>query len=893
MTPRVSHNNTDPSKPPTTAKYQWTKCDILQYNTSIRQDIDNIIVAEGASIDATLQTLTELLHCAAKASTPVIKQQKRKSCMVWSEEINNKLKKSKSALHEWQDAGRPPKPHALQQAKYRASKALRSSIRRETAQRRENLIEEINSASSFDQKLFFKLINSHKHTGPTTEIYYDNQIASSTEELLDVWSNHFATLAKPSTNSNFDPSFKEVAADVVLLAETLYQAEDSRHEFHPITLGETLAALKKLNLSKSPDAFGLTAEHLKLAPPQLMLKITDIFNVVLQRGRIPDALRMGFIVPVPKSGRDPHYVDSYRGITITPVLSKLLEHTLLARIHLDQAQMQFGFTKGKTPLLAALAVTEHIAESKDSKQPLYLTALDVRKAFDVVDHEILKFRLLTCIKDPYVWSVVSDMLTGAEAKVRINGSFGPNFAVQQGVGQGRILSTLEYKIYLNPLLHSLENLGAGCELGHSQAGHPTCADDIILAANNSSAQQLQLSVVSNFAKTSRYEIHPGKSKTILHRAPDGNTLAMDDCLIPEVQSLTHLGIDRYSDSMCPDQLIDDKIKSARKAAYALMGPGFHGINGMNPNTARALLQAYVIPRLLYGIEAVVLTQRQITKLEQYFKTLLKHLQSMADNTADPAVYILIGLLPIEATYDKHLVSLMAAALKDHFFNKLALSQFARKSPNSSSWFIYCQKRLSKYKHTTPAECLISNIDPTSWATKTKKAIDAHWTQALADQAAAYSSLRYLKPQSNLSHKSHPVWSTSLRDARSTRAAIINAKLLTGTYRLQANRAAFNQRENNPECLLCHKGPEDRKHFLLLCQSTEDIRHAFLPRITGMAETFYTPDGDEDLIGLILDPAGAISLPTRHSQYVRAICVLTKRFIFKLHCRRQSITSARA
>ena len=93
--------------------------------------------------------------------------------------------------------------------------------------------------------------------------------------------------------------------------------------------------------------------------------------------------------------------------------------------------------------------------------------------------------------------------------------------------------------------------------------------------------------------------------------------------------------------------------------------------------------------------------------------------------------------------------------------------------------------------------------------------------------------------------------------------------------------------------ICHKGPEDRKHFLLLCQYTEDIRHAFLPRIIGMAESFYTPDSDEDLIGLILDPAGAISLPTRHSQYVRAICVLTKRFIFKLHCRRQSITSARA
>ena len=52
--------------------------------------------------------------------------------------------------------------------------------------------------------------------------------------------------------------------------------------------------------------------------------------------------------------------------------------------------------------------------------------------------------------------------------------------------------------------------------------------------------------------------------------------------------------------------------------------------------------------------------------------------------------------------------------------------------NSSSWFVYYQKRLFRYQHTTLVECLISNIDPASWATKTKQAIDTYWTQALTD-----------------------------------------------------------------------------------------------------------------------------------------------------------------
>ena len=92
-------------------------------------------------------------------------------------------------------------------------------------------------------------------------------------ELLDVWSMHFATLA--TTNGDFDSSFKEVASDVVQLAETLV-SRLRLPPWIPTTFGETLAALKKLNMSKSPDAFGLTAEYLKLAPPQLILKITNI-----------------------------------------------------------------------------------------------------------------------------------------------------------------------------------------------------------------------------------------------------------------------------------------------------------------------------------------------------------------------------------------------------------------------------------------------------------------------------------------------------------------------------------------------------------------------------------------------------------------------------------------
>ena len=133
-------------------------------------------------------------------------------------------------------------------------------------------------------------------------------------------------------------------------------------------------------------------------------------------------------------------------------------------------------------------------ESKERALPLLLTALEVRKAFNVVDHEILKFRLLQAIPDLALWNVTVEQLTSSEAKVRINGQFGLATPIRQGVGQGRILSPLEYKIYINPLLKDLRKLSVGTYLGPINACSPTCADVIILAGK--SPQQTQLVLVT-------------------------------------------------------------------------------------------------------------------------------------------------------------------------------------------------------------------------------------------------------------------------------------------------------------------------------------------------------------------------------------------------------------
>jgi hypothetical protein len=70
--------------------------------------------------------------------------------------------------------------------------------------------------------------------------------------------------------------------------------------------------------------------------------------------------------------------------------------------------------------------------------------------------------------------------------------------------------------------------------------------------------------------------------------------------------------------------------------------------------------AYVLPRMVHGLEATVLTRKQTTQLSAYFKTLLRQLQSLPPNVATCTVFLLIGTLPLSAHLDKRYLGLFGA-----------------------------------------------------------------------------------------------------------------------------------------------------------------------------------------------------------------------------------------
>ena len=95
--------------------------------------------------------------------------------------------------------------------------------------------------------------------------------------------------------------------------------------------------------------------------------------------------------------------------------------------------------------------------------------------------------------------------------------------------------------------------------------------------------------------------------------------------------------------------MEEKTKSARRAAHALKDAGFHGYNRLNPKVAKTIYNL-ALPRLLYGLDRLILLQKDIDILNDFHKDMLRRIQHLAQHTALPIVCGLVGSFQLSLNY---------------------------------------------------------------------------------------------------------------------------------------------------------------------------------------------------------------------------------------------------
>ena len=505
--------------------------------------------------------------------------------------------------------------------------------------------------------------------------------------------------------------------------------------------------------------------------------------------------------------------------------------------------MQFGFTEGLSPNMAALILSE-VCSNITAKDILFITTLDSQKAFDVVNHQILMDKLYHLGVNLEFWDVIVDLYQGLTSTVKWNGDTSLSFSINQGVRQGGVLSTHLYKQYLNELLNDLENHNIGISIGNTYAGCPTCADDIVLLSLNNNEMQEMLDTVLDYARDHRFQIHPVKSNAIIKTvgkrkidrvAEKQNELKLGDNTLHFKSETPHLGLTRSSSDENRIN-IEERIALARRTLYSLIKTGVHGTNGLNPRTSCKIYQVYVIPRLLYGLETLNLKKKDMATLSSFHIGTLKRLQSLPIRTANSVVYLLLGTLPISAELHKRQLCLLhqIAMSENVSIREIAWRQYNVGRP--ASFFIRIVGILDLYELPPFTEVMNGHFKKIEWKGIVKRSINTYWNTKLQLDCQSKSSLSLLSTTSLEMGKTHIVWDSINNSVRDVRQAITKARMLTGTYMLQTLKSKFNQSEVDPTCPICRLETETITHVITSCPLYNEIRKEHFVKIKGTVIT---------------------------------------------------------
>lgn len=277
----------------------------------------------------------------------------------------------------------------------------------------------------------------------------------------------------------------------------------------------------------------------------------------------------------------------------------------------------------------------------------------------------------------------------------------------------------------------------------------------------------------------------------------------------------HLGIQRSSDGR-NRSTIEARTTLARRTAYGLMGAGLHGFNGVSPSVCLKILNTYVIPRLTFGVESLILTTDDLKLLENTYRKYLRCCQHLPESAATPAVYLLSGALPLEGQIHIKTLTFLASMLRhqNSLEREVLLRQVAMKDLESPSWVMYSQSILLYYKLPTVMELFTNPPRKDHWSKLVRDTVSKVWEEKLKEEALKMSSLSMLAVDTCKMGCVHRAWRLEGKSSLEVAKATVKVKLLIQRYPLHSCRTAGTR--YNGHCPLCQNQSESIEHFLFHC-----------------------------------------------------------------------------
>ena len=472
------------------------------------------------------------------------------------------------------------------------------------------------------------------------------------EEFNSFFSDIGTTLADkiPTTTHSFDNN-------VIL---------NSTFNFTSICQTETLKLIKGLKNKKSTGLDGIPVSILKLSAAEISPSLTYLINKSLKDGEFPRSWKAAKVVPIHKSG-DKSSPGNFRPISLLPCVSKILErvvqHQLLNYLNDNDilCRQQSGFRPLHSTTSTLITVTDDWLKAMDNSKYTGAVFIDLRKAFDTVDHSILIKKMHNIGINNTACEWFRSYLTGRTCQTLINESLSSTRVLSCGVPQGSILGPLLFILYVNDLSKVIKS-----------SNLKLYADDTVLYYSDTTVHEIEstlnsdLHILNNWMNGNKLSIN--YDKTVCMLIGSRHMLSKENCLnvnlgttkIKQVNNVKYLGV------ICDDQIkwnthIDKMVKKIGQMV------GFLGRLRifLNESILKLIYKSIILPHFdygdfIYGSASKYLTER-LQKLQNRAGRLILHIHRTS-HTSNSEIHNALDWNTLNDRRNKHLLIYMFKSL---------------------------------------------------------------------------------------------------------------------------------------------------------------------------------------------------------------------------------------
>ena len=279
----------------------------------------------------------------------------------------------------------------------------------------------------------------------------NGKIIKDNKSIANEFNNYFINIG-PNLANNITPPHNRHFSDYM-------EKKVNKSIFlKPVTDNEILGLVNSFKNKYSCGYDGLNMYLIKQCIRQIK-PLTYICNLSLSSGIFPDKMKTGKILPIYKCN-DPSNFSNYRPISLLPQFSKLLEKLynkrLMQFLNVNNViyNSQYGFRQNHSTELAVLEMVEKISDALDKKMFSVGLFIDLKKAFDTLNHNILIEKL----KFYGIRGVASDWLisylSNRKQFVNFNNVNSDYQTIKCGIPQGSIIGPILFILYINDMCNA-------------------------------------------------------------------------------------------------------------------------------------------------------------------------------------------------------------------------------------------------------------------------------------------------------------------------------------------------------------------------------------------------------------------------------------------------------